>query len=128
MPTEPIFSYAAAPQPVKPRAKYRNVGDEAGLTLMSDPRVRRGLTLNSGKGTTPVPGRGGAASTMDSSRTAKIGGTHVKDRTDITQSQPTYSFEVAGFVGSEFDLDRYLVAPKDVQSNSNQNDFSQNIL
>lgn len=124
MPTEPIFSYAAAPQPVKPRAKYRNIGDEAGLTLMSDPRVRRGLTLNSAKATTPIPGRG-ASNPAHTSRTAKIGDSAMSDRAEMPQNQPTYSFEVAGFVGSEFDLDRYLVAPADAQSSSNQNESCQ---
>jgi hypothetical protein len=140
MPTEPIFSYSAAPQPVKPRTKYRSVGEEAGLTLMSDPRVRRGLTVGGGGGSgtgsaagarTPGAGAGTAAgksaeflptkSKRSSSKAAGGGGGG-----HSAPGQPTYTFTVPDFSGSEFNLDQYLVASDDaVKHNNNQHEGCQ---
>ena len=123
MPTEPMFSYSAAPQPVKPRNKYRNVGEEAGLTLMSDPRVRRGITLGSAKGAGPGHSTSGlAAPPSKPKKTSARAPTGASSHP--APGQPMYSFEVAGFAGSEFNLDQYLVANEEVKQ-SNQNESSQ---
>lgn len=123
MPTGPLFSYSAAPQPVKPKSKYRNVGEEAGLTLMSDPRVRRGLTIGSKTNQQP-PEHSGPATKRTLKKTAKALGDNVNGQNDDTISQPSYSFVVPDFCGSEFNLDKYLVA-SDERKNNNQNESCQ---
>lgn len=123
MPTEPIFSYAAAPHPVKPRNKFRSIGDEAGLTLMSDPRVRRGLTLKSTAQGAAARGEGASVSPQSPARSTGARHAAQADR-HAGPSQPTYSFEVAGFSGSEFNLDQYLVASDELKNN-NQNESCQ---
>lgn len=122
MPTEPIFSYAAAPQPVKPRSKYRNVGEEAGITLMSDPRVRRGTTLGTSKGANPL--RNGAA--VSQTKANRIPRDSEPAESLNVHSQPTYTFEVGSFAGSEFNMNQYLIAADEsVTKNSNQNESCQ---
>jgi hypothetical protein len=111
MPTEPVFSYSTDPQPVKPRPKYRNVSDEVGLTLMSDPRVRRGPTLALTKKLQRQQQQFAAATASPGkTRQQVLAATQGTSRDKDILNQPTYSFKVPNFISSSFDVSRYLVA------------------
>jgi hypothetical protein len=101
MPLDSSFSYSNAPQALKPKKKYRSSSEaDAGFTLMSDPRVVRGVTRSSANTTHSLahsltgPGRSRAREEAEEEA--------------ARSHQPTYQYRVAQLVRPEIDLSQYL--------------------
>lgn len=99
MPAEPAFQYSAAPQPLKPKKKYRE--DEAHLTLMSDPRVMRGSNFSTLGKTKNAPEK----------ITQRIQRPVVEEHVEEISARPTFTFDVPSLVKSDLDLSKYLIEP-----------------
>jgi hypothetical protein len=117
MPLESTFSYSNAPHAIMPRKKYRE--EDAGFTLMSDPRVVRGSVSRSAK--TPGGNNNNKSSSMNPAKNKSRG--YNTTSNDLTAQEgvieegrshrPTYVYQVENLVRPEIDLTHYLVQRED---------------
>mmetsp|Transcript_5544 Transcript_5544/g.5703 ORF Transcript_5544/g.5703 Transcript_5544/m.5703 type:complete len:439 (+) Transcript_5544:53-1369(+) len=123
MPTNNIFSYSSNPLPIKPnKKKYKD--DEANLTLMSDPRVVRGMVSTSLK--KPLSNNNNNNNNnkdndlnKNKTSTSKLPGTtkfnqsrEINDEIETETIRPghsTYYYDVRPLVQSNIDVSRYLI-------------------
>lgn len=110
MPTEPSFTYSTAPQPVKPggRRKYRE--EDAHLTLMSDPRVVRGMVSSSLKKPQVF---GKSREVTDKTLKPTSARTQREDEVEEPRIQPAFFFDVPAYVHPDIDLTPFLVEPEE---------------
>jgi len=99
MPAEPLFQYSTAPQPLKPKKKYRE--DDGHFTLMSDPRVMRGSNFSTLGKTKRGPEK----------PTQRVHRPVVEENIDEASARPSFQFEVPPLVKSDLDLSKYLIEP-----------------
>ena len=86
------------------------------MTLMSDPRVRRGTTYNSNK-------KEGLENTLAGTNSANATAKGTK-RIQKESTRSTYQFQVASYAHEDFDLEKHLTAPEPDKS-SNQSEHCQ---
>mmetsp|Transcript_36 Transcript_36/g.67 ORF Transcript_36/g.67 Transcript_36/m.67 type:complete len:418 (-) Transcript_36:251-1504(-) len=103
MPLDSTFSYSNAPQAIIPKKKYRSE-DDNGFTLMSDPRVVRGVTR---------AGKGKRGATQGAKGPGKTRAQAEADEEAARSHQPTYEYKVAQLVRPEIDLSQFLVERED---------------
>jgi hypothetical protein len=112
--TNNIFSYSSNPLPVKPnRKKYKD--DEVNLTIMSDPRVVRGMVSTSLK--KPLTNEKKSSSTSSSTlnkRNQERTREETREETSITSTASSgtsgsYSYHVRSLVQDDIDVTQYLI-------------------
>lgn len=118
MPTNNIFSYSSNPLPIKPnKKKYKD--DEANLTLMSDPRVIRGMVSTSLK--KPINNNNNNNNTNNEinklkTKTKSLKYDKDRENNEELESEPiirpghsTYYYDVRPLVQDNIDVSRYLI-------------------
>jgi radial spoke head protein 3 len=107
MPVDNIFSYSSTPLPVKPNSRKKYREEDANLSLMSDPRVVRGMVSTTLK-KAPDAEKGKTIKPPGTTKvTREITPASVEEST--TRIQPTFFYDVSPLVQPDIDVSSFLV-------------------